>query len=263
MRTVHGSLPPVVVSSPVSIKRRGSTHVCADLALARRAVAREAAAWKEIFSMAQALLNNVAWRYGLDASREDLLQDVMLRLLRKIHTYRGESPLRVWVASVCYNCLRNAYRATLMEQRVIEPASVDDVEHAAPTSADSSAIRRSELSLVIAALAALCEAHRNVVVLRVVAERSVDEAARMLAVPAGTVKSRLSRALVDLRLFVLVLQGVPIAAAAQASGISLSVARERVATALPAWRRRLPESHVTRMERRLAVGPVMMRQPAA
>lgn len=249
--------------NPDSAGQNDAARQGADISLARRAADRDAAAWREIFSIAQELVNNVAWRYGLHASREDVLQDVMLRLLRKIHTYRGESPLRVWVASVCYNCLRNAYRATVVEQRVIDPTSLDRVDQASPTYADSDAIHRSELSLLIAAFAALGEAHRNVVVLRVVAERSVEEAARVLAVPMGTVKSRLNRALVELRLFVLVLQGIPLSAAADVSGMPLTVARAHVATALPAWKRRLPRLYVARMEQRLAAGVEMAQQPAA
>jgi RNA polymerase sigma-70 factor (ECF subfamily) len=194
MRAVRGLLSSVVESSRVT-KR----DLAADLELARRATEREEAAWKELYAMAQALLYKVAWRYGLDDDREDLLQDVMERMLRKIDTYRGESPLRVWVASVCYNRLRNAYRAARLERRVMQPLS-GDVEHrASEVQSDAGAVQRSERSFTIAAVAALGEAQRRVIMLRLVEERSVDETARTLGVPAGTVKSRLSRALGELR----------------------------------------------------------------
>jgi RNA polymerase sigma-70 factor (ECF subfamily) len=191
-------LSPVVESAPLT-KQSRLPSLAADLALARRAAEREESAWKELYAMAQALLYNVAWRYGLDDEREDLLQDVMERMLGKIHTYRGESPLRVWVASVCYNRLRNAYRAARLQRRVMQPAS-SDVEHrASEQRSDARAIRSSERLFTIAAVAALGEAQRRVVMLRLVEERSVDETARTLGVPAGTVKSRLSRALGQLR----------------------------------------------------------------
>jgi RNA polymerase sigma-70 factor (ECF subfamily) len=194
MRAVRGLLSSVAESSRVT-KR----DLAADLELARRATEREEAAWKELYAMAQALLYKVAWRYGLDDDREDLLQDVMERMLRKIDTYRGESPLRIWVASVCYNRLRNAYRAARLERRVMQPLS-GDVEHrASEVQSDAGAVQRSERSFTIAAVAALGEAQRRVIMLRLVEERSVDETARTLGVPAGTVKSRLSRALGELR----------------------------------------------------------------
>lgn len=54
-------------------------------------------------------------------------------------------------------------------------------------------------SRLVRALAGLSPAHRAVVVLRFVDDLSVDEIARTLDIPAGTVKSRLSRAVDALR----------------------------------------------------------------
>jgi RNA polymerase sigma-70 factor, ECF subfamily len=224
----------------------------ADLALARRAVARDEAAWGEIFATARDLTYGAAWRYGLDAARDDLLQDAMERLLRQMGTYRGESPLRVWIASVCYNRLRNAYRAQRVRDRFSAPSPAPGAEPASTASADAAALRASEHALTSAAMAGLSEPHWNVVLLRVVAELTVEETARRLAVREGTVKSRLSRALAELRLYVLVLRGTPLAAASRVSGLTVQRARERLAAALPVWRGLLPAAVTSALEWRVA-----------
>jgi hypothetical protein len=120
--------------------------------------------------------------------------------------------------------------------------------------ADAVSERTSERARAMVAMAGLREDHWNVVLLRFFAELRVDDAARRLGVAEGTVKSRLNRAVLELRLFVLVLRGAALAEAAAASGIALAAARDKVRAALPAWRRLLPAALVTAVEWRLLGG---------
>ena len=76
---------------------------------------------------------------------------------------------------------------------------------------------------------------RTCVILRDIEELSYQEIVDLLQIPEGTVKSRLSRALLELRLFVLVLRGSPLADAARACGITTAVACERLTAVMPVW----------------------------
>jgi RNA polymerase sigma-70 factor (ECF subfamily) len=241
--------------SPLARNARAERHgpLRRDVALARRAALRDPDAWRELHAMASELVAGTAWRYGLGDACEDLLQDVMERLVRKISTYRGDAPLRAWVASICYNRLRNAHRAARTERRVVSGASQElpePHEPESPARTDERAIGSSERVLLEAAMTGLGEGPREVVRLRVIGELSVEETASRLGVREGTVKSRLSRALVELRLFVLVLRGAPLAEAARASRMTHGAARRRVRAVLPAWRLRLPRPLVASIERR-------------
>jgi RNA polymerase sigma-70 factor, ECF subfamily len=227
-----------------------------DLLLARRAAARDEHAWREIVTTATGLVHGAAWRFGLDDVSEDLLQDILERILRQIGTYRGESPLRAWIASVCYNQLRNAYRTRRLRERVFADLRPGEHTPVARESTDRRAIMASDHAVTSAAMAGLREMHWNVVVLRVMAELSTEQTARRLGVCEGTVKSRLNRALAELRLFVRVLQGRSVPSAARETGMTTVGAAARVRGALPLWRQRLPALLVAKVERQLSELPV-------
>jgi RNA polymerase sigma-70 factor, ECF subfamily len=115
----------------------------------------------------------------------DALQDALLSAYRRAGQFRGEARVTTWLHRIVVNaCLdrvrRRAVRATvpLPEQ---EPAAPDELGP-----------RETALD-VEAALAALPADQRAALVLVDLQGLPVDEAARALGVPVGTVKSRCSR----------------------------------------------------------------------
>lgn len=125
---------------------------------------------------------------GGDAREEaaDAVQDALLSAFRHAATFRGDAQVTTWLHRVIVNaCLdrlrRRAARPTvpLPEQ---EPAAPDDRIAERETTLD-----------VRAALAALPVDQRAALVLVDLAGLPVEEAARVLGVPVGTVKSRCSR----------------------------------------------------------------------
>jgi RNA polymerase sigma-70 factor (ECF subfamily) len=73
------------------------------------------------------------------------------------------------------------------------------MERAADVSATADAGNEGQAARIQAALEGLSAEHRAVVVLRLLDERSTKETAEILQVPEGTVLSRLSRAVRQLR----------------------------------------------------------------
>ncbi len=123
---------------------------------------------------------------GNPEEASDAVQDACLSAFRSAASYRGEARVTTWLHRIVVNaCLdrarRQAVRPTvpLPEQPPADPRDLLD---------------QRETSLVVtAALAALPEEQRLALVLVDLQGLSVEEAAQVLGVPGGTVKSRCSR----------------------------------------------------------------------
>lgn len=125
---------------------------------------------------------------GNSWAADDLVQDTLERACRKWQLWIVGSDLRAWLFTVMHNVYANQVRkATQQNQAPI--FDVDDVAHelVAPSSTGATLdLQRC--------LARLPEDQRAVLLLVGVEEMSYAEVAKILAIPMGTVMSRLSRA---------------------------------------------------------------------
>jgi len=139
----------------------------------------------------------VCLRWTGDAQRaEDVVQEVFLRAWRKLGKVdlAGQGA-RPWLLAVAKNVLIDQHRAS---QR--RPVTSDDDAALAVLPAPDELDRAVESWQVAAALARLSQEHREVLVHAHWLGHSVGETARLLGVPAGTVKSRTYYAVRALRL---------------------------------------------------------------
>ena len=131
----------------------------------------------------QATLYRVA--YGLLLNRTDCadaVQECLLRAWEKQHTLREEAYFRTWVIRILINECYSIHRRAKWEQpleRLPEPPPMPGPD------ADPEVFR---------ILFSLNEKLRLPMVLHYVEGYSVDEVARIMRIPTGTVKSRLARA---------------------------------------------------------------------
>jgi RNA polymerase sigma-70 factor (ECF subfamily) len=135
--------------------------------------------------------------YGIAGDEaEDAVQEAFVKAYRKLGTFRPGAPFRPWLFTIVANEARNRRRSqsrrVSLELRVREPA-----RHA--PAGETHAIEHEQRRVLVAAVNTLSERHREVVALRFFAGLTEHEAAEVLACPVGTVKSRLSRALEQLR----------------------------------------------------------------
>jgi RNA polymerase sigma-70 factor (ECF subfamily) len=128
-----------------------------------------------------------------DASRaDDLAQDALASAWKARRTYQPGTNLRAWVYLILrnrfYSDARRAWRSTALNPEVAEATLVarDNVEGIL------------ELDEVRRALTRLTDQHREALMLVGVGGFSYDEAAEILKVPTGTVKSRVCRARMSL-----------------------------------------------------------------
>lgn len=126
---------------------------------------------------------------------EDIVQETLLRAWRHPQALDPErGPVRSWLFTVARNVAVDAHRA-----RRARPVEVGDDALAVVPAVDE-VEQALDRWLVADALATLSPDHRAVVVETYYRGRSVAEAAAVLGVPQGTVKSRTFYALRALRL---------------------------------------------------------------
>lgn len=131
-----------------------------------------------------------ARRVGVDAA-QDAAQETFLTAQRVIGKFRGDSTLRTWLLGIANNECRRVCRNRKLDAPCIELTDAPD-----KGSFDQMIVDRHALS---EALNKLSPEHREVVLLHEVEGLSYDEAAAVIGVPAGTVKSRLHHAFLNLR----------------------------------------------------------------
>jgi RNA polymerase sigma-70 factor (ECF subfamily) len=135
-------------------------------------------------------------RCGLDpASRDDLFQDIFLKVHAAADTYRSSRPLRAWIFTIAVNTVRNHWRAA--RNRPVAVAVDDEqlVQQAAPgPGTDGLAHLQETLLWLPGAIAALPVAHREVLILVAVQGLAQQEAAEILDMPLNSLKTNLRRA---------------------------------------------------------------------
>src|SRR3954452_8817119 len=129
------------------------------------------------------------------ADAEDLVQDTYLKAFRSASQFQRGTNLKAWLFTILHNTFRN-----MLRHDGRNPVDVDSdyVEQAAASGATDHSpeelLPRATLDADLqAALDALPDAFRQAVWLRDVEELSYAEIAEVLAVPIGTVMSRISR----------------------------------------------------------------------
>ena len=132
-----------------------------------------------------------------DADAEDVAQEVFLRLARKAATFRGDAKLSTWLYAVARNAATDRVRHDARRPSTAV-ADVAPLGEAAGHVVDDGADARATATDVGRALAQLDELSRQLLWLVAVEGLSYGEAAAAHDVPVGTVKSRVSRARVEL-----------------------------------------------------------------
>jgi len=118
----------------------------------------------------------------------DALQDALLSAYRSAAGFRGEARVTTWLHRVVVNAGLDRLRRRRARPSVPLPTGTEE-----PASTRDDLGERETALEVTAALAALPEEQRAALVLVDLHALPVEEAARALGVPVGTVKSRCSR----------------------------------------------------------------------
>lgn len=127
---------------------------------------------------------------------EDTAGDVFRRILESLHSFRGDSLFGTWVRGVVLNTLAHAIGEVQKHRREVgltEDSAIDDRDL-------TQLVAEKELQArALGRLAQLPDNYRRTLILRLWECFTYQEIADRLGVATGTVKSRISRAIRDLR----------------------------------------------------------------
>jgi len=137
---------------------------------------------------------------GRQATAEDLVHEVFVRMIRYRHTYQaaGATPgaFEAWMYRIARNTLVDNVRKRRHETTPAE-GELEEIESGRPTPFDL-ASKRQDLALLYRALRQLPEDRREVLVLARFQSLPYDQIGRILGCEANTVKGRVFRAMKEL-----------------------------------------------------------------
>jgi RNA polymerase sigma-70 factor (ECF subfamily) len=225
------NLNPALAREGLPVQRRETGD---EQRLVERVAAGDRNALADLYSRYQALLFRYLLQLTTDRGlAEEILQDTLVAVWQSARTFEGRSSLASWLVGVARRQAHNTLRrrslplADAAELEVL-PASDPEPEDAALASAEQEELAR--------AIAQLAPVHREVLTLTFTNGFSYAEIARIVGVPEGTVKSRLSNAKRALRAL---LEGV--------SGVGCRVSKD--AGSAPDTRHPIPDTRAKEVDR--------------
>ena len=181
--------------------------------LVDRARQGDVGAYEELVRRYQQVAARTAYlAAGLTADAEDAVQEAFVKAFYALPRFRGDAPFRPWLLAIVANEARNRRKSTARRARLALRAGQDRPSGDAAPSPEVAALEEEERTILLAAVNQLREHDRMVIGYRYLLGLSERETASALGVPAGTVKSRLARALRRLRRILEASSAEPLAA---------------------------------------------------
>lgn len=163
-------------------------------ALVRLACRGDGLAWEVLMHRHQEAVFRLAYLLLGDSDEaEDVTQDTFLRALHALERFDSSRPLRPWLLRIAANQAHNWRRSAGRYMSALQRFFLSEAHTGA--SIENKSIQNIEAEALWQAVRRLSEDDQQVIYLRYFLDLPVDEAAAALNVAAGTVKSRLSRAL--------------------------------------------------------------------
>jgi RNA polymerase sigma-70 factor (ECF subfamily) len=132
---------------------------------------------------------------------EDLVQDAALNACRGFASFEPGSNFKAWFFRILYNCFLSRQGGRRVERSMVDLDDASELELVqrsadagrGSSDGDPAALARMQSAEVVAALQSLPEEYRTVATMCFIQEFTYQEVARLLAIPVGTVRSRLHR----------------------------------------------------------------------
>lgn len=132
-----------------------------------------------------------AYMYLKDMHRaEDAFQEVFIKAFKNYSSFRGESSEKTWIIKITINVCRDILKS-FWNKRVIH--GYEDILSISDNNAEEEAIENMGKQELFSKVLSLPAAYREAIILYYYHEFSTIEVSRILDIPEGTVRSRLSR----------------------------------------------------------------------
>ncbi|MBM4389420.1 MAG: sigma-70 family RNA polymerase sigma factor [Deltaproteobacteria bacterium] len=165
--------------------------------LVRRAQARDAEAFDQLYEAHfEKVYRYVAMRLGNEMEAEDVTQEVFLKALSSISSFRWKGvPFLAWLYRIARNHVIDHYR----KKPKTPPVSINNLQVSEEGNPVEIAEQKSEFERIMKAARKLTEAQREVIALRFVSDLSISETAQVMKRSEGAVKALQHSALSALR----------------------------------------------------------------
>jgi RNA polymerase sigma-70 factor (ECF subfamily) len=156
-------------------------------------------AYEELVRRYQDVAVRTAHLIAPAADADDAAQEAFVKAWIALPRFRIGAPFRPWLLRIVANEARNRRRSAGRREGLAIRATVDRPSDDAAPSPEAAALLVERRASLLAAVNRLRDEDREVIAARYFLDLSEAEAADVLGIPRGTVKSRLSRALARLR----------------------------------------------------------------
>jgi RNA polymerase sigma-70 factor (ECF subfamily) len=160
-------------------------------------------AFEELLLAYRSLVYTFLYRYGIEAQhRDDLFQDIFLKIHQSAHSYRPSEPLSPWVVSIVLNTVRNFRRDHGRRKHFMthlkaisggRSSESPDSQQNEP-GLDEQVEQQSTVTWLEHRITTLPGQQREVLVLSTLKGLRMKDIARVMALPENTVKTHLRRA---------------------------------------------------------------------
>jgi RNA polymerase sigma factor (sigma-70 family) len=172
--------------------------------LVRRVLLRNNAAFGELINQYQRLVFSIVYKMiPVKADREDLCQDIFIKVYNNLKNFKFDSKLSTWIARIAYTTSVNHLKKrkySLLNDLFPEQnddsdeSTSDNVENASIPDAEGILYSKDLKEKINAELETLPAILKTIITLYHKEEMSYDEIGAITELPAGTVKSYLFRA---------------------------------------------------------------------
>lgn len=171
------------------------TGSSSDIALIEKALSGERGAYEALVKRHQSYVFTLAMRFT--RSREDaeeVAQDSFLKAFRNLRSFQGQSRFTTWLYTIVYTTAM-----THLRKRRHDFVSLDDDQHPVNTGnyqTDGAGLlleKKIERQYIEKAIERLLPDDATILTLFYLGEQSLEEIARTMGIPAGTVKVKLHR----------------------------------------------------------------------
>jgi RNA polymerase sigma-70 factor (ECF subfamily) len=161
--------------------------------LIERILSGEKSAFEELFHAERARLHRVAYQIMRDhCDAEEIVQDAFTRAYRKLSSFRRQCSLRTWLHAIVINTARNRY-AYFRRRFRHATEGLGEAMAVFTTDPAMGAAGRELATNLPKWVEDLPPNYREVIIARVLHDKSYEEIAKEIEISVGTVKSRLSR----------------------------------------------------------------------
>ena len=166
-----------------------------DAELIERCLRKDNAAWEMVIVRFRRRVFHIAYKFtGKHDEAEDLTQEIFLKVFKSLDKFNRDADFSTWLSSVARNYCIDHYRARKREKEVlVEDALAYDLAPASYGNPYRALEDQDRRSLMRRGLDQLPDKLREAVILRDLQGLTYQEMATRLALPEGTVKSRINR----------------------------------------------------------------------